>query len=193
MRYQTAVFKFITDLFRTTASYFKSASGFSSAFEFLEPFYHSPSAMKLLSILQKKLIRVVITAAMAVLLFASPSEQKQMKASGCPNRNSSSCNMKRSPVTCGSNNCRYENTCRAELNGFNVNRDCRRLFCGGYTPAPAPAPKVSDPPPCGQLSSPCNGESGVFLCGVRQCQYLNSCLAELNGFNVARDCTRIYN
>jgi hypothetical protein len=158
--------------------------------------------MDLFSSFQTKLIRFAFTATMVLLICAAPSEQQQMKARRCPNRNSNSCNMKLSPVICGPNNCRYVNTCQAKFNGFNVNRDCGRASSGGYTLAPAgpgytlapaPTPIISDPPPCGQVSGPCNGESGVFLCGIRQCQYLNSCLAELNGFNVARDCTRIYN
>jgi hypothetical protein len=143
--------------------------------------------MKPRNICFSRWVRVLFAAALPVLLYASPSEQQQMKARGCPNR-SGSCNMKRSPLVCGPRNCRYQNSCLAELNGFNVGRDCRRP--PAPTRAPRAGPIIVDPPPCGQVNRPCTGESGVFLCGPYDCTYSNSCLAELNGFNVVQDCRR---
>jgi hypothetical protein len=131
--------------------------------------------------------KVAVAALMVLVLMAAPSEQQQMKS--CPSK-SGNCSTKLAPLTCGPDCCRYDNSCRAELNGYHAKKDCRPVSLR----KPTKNPGVMAPPRpshCTHLESPCEGDSGIYLCGHYLCQYLNSCLAELNGFNLSTECTRV--
>jgi hypothetical protein len=81
------------------------------------------------------------------------------------------------PVSCGPDQCFYENTCWAELNGFNTAQDCMFLDF----------PAVD--PNCPYVEGVCTMEYQPVTCGEHNCSYGNACVAELNGFNVTTECT----
>jgi hypothetical protein len=101
--------------------------------------------------------KVAVAALMVLVLMAAPSEQQQMKS--CPSK-SGNCGTKLAPLTCGPDRCRYDNSCRAELNGYHANKDCRPVSLR----KPTKKPGVMAPPShCTHLKSPCEGDV-VFIC-----------------------------
>jgi hypothetical protein len=132
-----------------------------------------------------RLMRALLAAAAGLIVFASPSEQQQMKARGCPN-GSGPCNMKRSPLICGPKKCLYQNSCLAKLNGFDVAEDCRREYMTMKPAVPTPAPDR-----CFRVSGPCPKVNNPVKCGPDDCVFANPCLATVNGFDVDKDCVFI--